>query len=234
MTQIQGEQGVLKAYSNARKLFQITNLPIAVMSYGLGNIGQRSIQSFMREFGSRDLKKDVNVKSIAESLFTFIKTAYDAEFSSYAEKPIVGFYIAGYSTRNVFAEEWEFVLPRDSTPKAARPETAFGASWRGIELPFTRLHKGFDPRIENQLRQLGLWTDQIEKVCKGYESPVVFDGMPVQDAVNFAVYVLQTTIGMATFEQGLATCGGQIQLATILPDDGFKWIRNPEITVQQI
>ena len=44
MTQIQGRvaqpPGVLKSYENARKLFQVGELPIGVMTFGLGNIGQ--------------------------------------------------------------------------------------------------------------------------------------------------------------------------------------------------
>jgi hypothetical protein len=231
MTQVHGQQGVIKTYSNARKLFQISTLPIGVMSYGVGNIGPRSIQSFMREFGSSASSKDV--KGVTDSLLGFVKTAYDAHFDQTEQKPDLGFYVAGYSIGKVFAEEWEFRLPVDDKPKAVRPETGFGASWRGIAIPFTRLYRGYDPRIESDLRGLGLLTDPIEKALKRYESPIVFDGMPVQDALNFAVYVVRTTIGMATYEVGPPSCGGPLQVATILPDAGFKWIHDPQIAVQE-
>ncbi len=230
MTQIHGEEGVIKTYSNARKLSQIPDFPIGVMSYGIGNIGPRSILSFVREFGAGSLPSK-DMRDISEALLGFIKTAYDTQFASTKEKPGLGFFLAGYSDQKVFAEEWEFVLPKDEKPRMVRPETEFGASWRGIQLPFTRLSKGFDPRIEDELRKNGLWTEPIQEVSQKYWSPFVFDGMPVQDAVNFAVYIVQTTIGLATFEVGPPTCGGPLQVATILPEDGFKWVLNPQIAV---
>ena len=38
----------------------------------------------------------------------------------------VGFYVAGYSDGQPFPEEWEFLLPRDDAPFAARPTDTFG------------------------------------------------------------------------------------------------------------
>jgi hypothetical protein len=184
----------------------------------------------MREFGSSIPTK--NVKEVAQALLSFIIAPYNTQFGTMKEKPALGFFVAGYSQNKVFAEEWEFVLPSDETPAIVRPETGFGASWRGINLPFTRLYKGFDFRIEAELRKLNVWNDSVEKIFKSYESPVAFDGMPVQDALNFAVFIVRTTIGMATFEVGAPTCGGPLQVATILPDSGFEWVVNPQISVR--
>ena len=68
--------------------------------------------------------------------------------------------------------------------------------------------------------------------ANGLETVVVFDGMPVQDAINFAVWILDTTIGWATFAVGTPSCGGPLQVATILADAGFAWIARPEPEVQ--
>ena len=56
--------------------------------------------------------------------------------------------------------------------------------------------------------------------------------MPVQDAINFAVYVLRTTIGLANFEIGPPSCGGPLQVAIILPETGFEWVENPRFYVE--
>jgi hypothetical protein len=234
MTQIQGrnvsgESVVIKTYSNAKKLFQVPELPMGVMSYGVGNIGPRSIQGVMREFYHNVQAK--NVKDVATALLEFIKPSFNAEFGSLKSIPELGFFIAGYSQDKAFADEWEFLLPRDREPISVRPETTFGASWRGIWPPFTRLFKGYDTRIEEKLREQGSFNDAVEKTLKSFEAQVVFDGMPVQDAVNFAVYIVQTTVGMSTFEVGPPICGGPLQVATILPDSGFEWVLNPKITI---
>lgn len=236
MTQLQGRNAsgqsmVIKTYSNAKKLFQIEELPMGVMSYGVGNIGPKSIQGFMREFKQNIHSK--NVKDVTEALLAFIRPAFDAEYGSLTPIPELGFFVAGYSEDAAFADEWEFLLPRDREPISVRPQTTFGASWRGIWPPFTRLYKGYDTRIQEKLREQGLLSDSVEKALDSFEAQVAFDGMPVQDAVNFAVFILQTTIGMSTFEVGPSSCGGPLQVATILPESGYEWVLNPKIAVTQ-
>jgi hypothetical protein len=233
MAQIQGTistgvVGVIKAYSNARKLFQIGHLPVGAMAYGAGNIGIRSIQGLMLDF--KPTMSDV--KGVTGELFNFIKPLYDSAFGSLGQKPFLGFYVAGYSPNQPFADEWEFLLPRDAGAIQVKAQNVMGACWRGIDLVFTRLIKGFDPRIVQRLQTAGLTQPQIDTVLKGLEPSVIFDGMPVQDAINYATFILRTTIGMSTFEAGVASCGGPLQMAIILPVSGFEWVTNSKFEVQ--
>jgi hypothetical protein len=41
--------------------------------------------------------------------------------------------------------------------------TDFGASWRGIVLAFTRLYKGWDPRLRQRLEDPGLSNAQVSQ-----------------------------------------------------------------------
>ena len=243
MSQIQGLIGdtgqttVVKTYSNARKLFQVGDRPIGVMSYGVGNIGIRSIQGLMREFSVS--KATRNVETITKTLASFFREAYDEEYSASPkdEQPTLGFFIAGYSPGSPFAQEWEVVFPRDDAPKRVRADDAFGSSWRGISMPFSRLYMGFDPRIGQALAAVGLSNNDIHRVrqvLNQFKSQVVYDGMPIQDAVNFAAYIVRTTVGLATFEVGPPSCGGPLQVATILPDTGFEWVRQPTLSVEDV
>lgn len=242
MTQIsaeteQGEPQLLKSYSNAKKLFQI-NARMAVATYGLGNIGNRSIEGVVLDFASTDAARcGDNVAAVAESLFGFVSEMYDHVYvdAEVGHRQPVGFFLAGYSKGEPFPHEYEFLLPRDGGPFAARPPDVFGASWRGIDAPFTRLYKGFDPYvIPQRLQERGVSPENIAEILDGagLETWVIFDGMPVQDAVNFAVYILETTIGWATFQVGAPTCGRPLQVATILPETGFEWVARPTLSVQ--
>jgi hypothetical protein len=56
--------------------------------------------------------------------------------------------------------------------------------------------------------------------------------MPVQDAVNFAVYLLETTIGWTSFALGAPATGHPLQVATILPEAGFVWVARPELRIE--
>lgn len=228
----QGPQ-FITAYENARKLFQIGELPIGVMTYGLGNIAQRSIESLMREFGRTTLGRRVAVSTISQALFDFIKQEYDALFGHLPDdqKPTLGFYVAGYSRGQVFAEEREFLLPRDPAPFESRARDQFGASWRGVDIPFIRLCKGYDTRIIERLQQRGMSDTDIETMLADLEMQVVYDGMPVQDALDYASFILRTTIQYSRFSTGVPACGGPLQIATILPDDGFTWVAQPEIRI---
>jgi hypothetical protein len=220
----------LKAYSNARKLFQIANRPIGVASYGLGNLGQRSIEGVVLDFCLSPSAQGLKVGEVAAGLRDFVAPLYEGAFGGVdpKERPPLGFFIAGYSEGEPFPEEFEFLLPRDAGPFAQRAANAFGASWRGIDIAFTRLYKGFDPRIRERLAEAGMSESDQEPIFAGLETPVIYDGMPVQDAVNFCEYILTTTIGYTTFHAGVPSCGYPLQVAMILADSGFAWISRPE------
>jgi hypothetical protein len=202
---------VLKAYSNARKLFPVADAPIGVMTYGLGNIGNRSIEGLVLDFSRTEASSAPTVSEVTEGLYDFMRGHYDALFSELpdAQRPVLGFYVAGYSEVQPFPEEFEFLLPRDAAPAAARQAEQFGASWRGVDAPMTRLFKGFDPYvIPRRLEEKGLGEEEIEEVLSpnGLETIILLDGMPVQDAINFAVYILDTTIaGLPQFASVLCT-----------------------------
>jgi hypothetical protein len=239
MTQIsqntpQGPQ-ILKAYSNARKLFQITARPIGVATYGLGNLGQRSIEGVVLDFCRGPGAQAASVQGVTQELYDFVRPLYDAEFQGVADdqRPTLGFYVAGYTDGQPFPEEWEFLLPRDPGPILARATEDFGSSWRGIDIGFTRLYKGVDPRLFDRLVAAGLTAQQVTQAFDGLETPVIYDGMPVQDAIDFCGYILETTIGWTAVQLGAASCGYPLQVAMILADDGFDWVARPDLAVRR-
>jgi hypothetical protein len=240
MTQIQaklesGDVQVIKAYSNARKLFQLAQFPIGIMSWGLGNIGNRSIAGVVRDFAGAHTEE--HVEAAAKALSDHVRVLYEEEFKEIPEqeRPGLGFMVAGYSPGSAFAEEWEIVFPVRPEPAMVRSQEIFGSAWRGIRIPFTRLYFGFDPRLEDFLQEAGFAQDQAQAIMKvaleKLGTAVVYDGMPVQDAINFAAFIVNTTVGASTFEIGVPSCGGPLQLAAILPGDGFTWIERPALSL---
>lgn len=227
-----GQAEAIKAFSNAKKLFQVSKLPLGVLTYGGGNIGKRSIESFLTEFSELITKENPQswtVESITERLLNFIREPYAKQHADIPveKQPRVGFYVAGYSPAVHLASELEFVLPVHNAPIKPRGDDQFGASWRGVSIPFTRLHFGMDPRVLSELVKEGVSDDvvkKIDEVARRFRAPVVFDGMPVQDAIGFCKFILETTIGQATYELGFASCGGPVHLAVITRGDGFTWV----------
>lgn len=233
----QAQPNFLKSYSNARKLFQVGGLPIGILTYGAGNVGTRSNEGFVDQFseGLTEADGQLSVQEIAVKFRDFFRVAYDNQFGQLQpnQKPAIGFYVAGYSPAEVdrIGADWEFIFPQADVVKP-RPND-FGASWRGIGLPFTRLYVGIDPRVYEIMRAQGVQQQVIERVqqqAASLASPVAFDGMPVKDAIGYCEFILRTTVGVCTYELGVPACGGPLQVAVITRKDKFKWILKPKLT----
>lgn len=231
-----GQPQFVKAYSNAKKLFNIGSYPFGVVSYGAGNIGTRSIESFMYEFNetlSSDPLPTPTGEAIATRLINFMRSPYDTAFGQLPidQRPVLGFYLAGYSPSRHVGTEWEFVFPKDAQPHQPRLDDQFGSSWRGVSVPFYRLFFGIDPRLIEALRTQGIPDDVlnvIQQTANQFVSRIAFDGMPIQDAIGFCKFILETTIGQSTYEVGVPSCGGPLHIAVITRRDGFDWITQPK------
>ncbi len=228
-----GEFG--RSFTHARKLFRVGDLPIGVVTYGLGNVGHRSIESLMREFEEKLRKNQRTVESVSNALFKFMKTAYDAHAEASPdgeELSGLGIALAGYSPGQVFAEMRQFELPVDSKPGMALGKEEFGASWWGVAAPFFRLSKGYGPLVRMRLEEAGLDEQATSALLDDLAIDVFFDAMPVQDAVDYAAFILNTTIGYTTYTTQVSPCGGPLQVATILPDGSFNWLVKPEVRMK--
>lgn len=242
MTQIFGGTPpmVLKTYSNATKLFRLGSLHIAVATFGAGNIGHQSIGGIVTDYAMAMTGPPLSMQEVADGLATFVGTRYDAAFSATPanERPTLGFLVGGFSGGQSLAELWEVGFPSapGATTRTAimRKPDDFGANWRGITIPFTRLQFGYDPRAFEMVAALGLAAKDVTAVQQAlsqFQSTVLFDSMPIQDAIDFAKHILTTTISVSTFEPGTPSCGGPLQIAAVLRRQGFEWVEEPRFHV---
>jgi hypothetical protein len=239
-----GNINVLKVYQNATKIFQFQDAPVGILTYGIGNIGEKSIETLLREyninhkieagnFSSND--KQYTVQNISQGLLQYFRGLYEQQFTAIPQeqKPILGLYIAGYSENESLGEEFEFVIPKDGTHKVVRPPGQFGASWRGISVPFSRLYFGIDPRVEERFTQMGRQDviPIINQLKNEFSSKVIYNGMPIFDAIKFVEFILLTTIKLAYFEIGAPSCSEPIDLA-VIKDGKFTWKQKKELKEQ--
>jgi hypothetical protein len=225
----------VKAYQNARKLFQMGDLPIGAVTYGLGNIGTRSMESLVLE-ACKNFSDDLaDVESVAQALYDHLRSAYNAAFNGLddEQKPECGFLVGGYSAEEPLARLLEFEFPASEGPVEKLGPDDFGSAWRGVDFPFIRLWRGFAPSMVSRLvNEDGMTQQRIAELVAPLEIGATYEGMPVQDAINFATFILDTTIGFSEFAPGYPACGGPLQIAAILPDDeGFRWIAKPKLHI---
>jgi hypothetical protein len=242
MTQItmvvNGQQQLVKSYENAQKIFKLGNL--GILTYGIGNIGRHSIESYVDEFRRAQINQSPvpDIDDTTRAFFEFMQRHHRGTFGGLPQEqqPALGFLVAGYSTnpQEHLASEWEFLLPHNEAPVRVRPQEEIGSAWRGVQGPFTRLMFGVDPTLVGLLTQAAMPPEEIERfkqVSSQLATSVIFDGMPLQDAIGFCRFLIQTTVGWCSYAAGQAACGGPIKIAAITRN-GFNWVTPPEAYLQ--
>jgi hypothetical protein len=166
------QDGVLKIYEQGERVFQLADLPIGVMVFGMATIGPRTIESYIHEFEAEEASGQAlatrPLGEIAEQLGSFLEERYDEIMRSVLESelklkyrdisadkiPQLGVVLAGYSLREPLSEVWEVHVPRlDKNPvnQCIRPQGGFGTNWFGQHDAITRFIKGFDPLLIDEI-----------------------------------------------------------------------------------
>ncbi len=107
--------GVENVYANANKVFNLRKgLPIGAVTWGLGSIGVASVETLMKDFramltvGDRALDPgNYTIEQVAQAFYQFVyQDRYVAAFDAQAQKPAMGFIVAGYSSGEGMAEDF--------------------------------------------------------------------------------------------------------------------------------
>ena len=240
----QGKQtGIFQTFEFANKVAQLKDYPIGVMSWGIASLNDRSIQSLIMEFEhdylALEKNKSYTVKKIADDLLGVLKERYEAVYPSSGEQPPLGLYIGGYSARQFFSDQYTYEFPRSSDWVIVRKDKpdgspSFGADWYGQGDPLRRLIKGYNAKALEELVNRGADKAIIQQWVKDGvpELPLIFFGMPIKDAVDFADYAVQVTIGCFRFSGGPPLCGGDIDIAVITPA-AFHWARRKQWSIKE-
>ena len=236
---------IIQTFEHSNKVCQIGDLPVGVMTWGNAAILDRTIQSLIMEceYEHTELLRssDYNIKLITETVRKFIADRYDQAYPELEKKrrPPLGIFIGGYGYHQFYSELYTCDFPECEDLSIVRPDKAdgspsFGTNWFGSGEALTRLIKGFDPQVLNDLAQHGVARDTIEMWAgkAAGELPLIFDGMPLQDAIDFANFAVQVTIGVCRFRAGPPVCGGDVDIAVITPGK-FHWAQRKQWAIKE-
>ncbi len=161
-----------------------------------------------------------------------IKTLHPGVIVRYEKRPVLGFVIAGYSSDSDLPEEYQLIYPHASAPTAIRPPEEVGLTWNGEIEPLTRLILGHGSNFQGIVEQtLNLFKGKNEAMQfmqllkMNSQVSVISPGMPLQDVIYLAEYLVDTAIKFAKYRPGAQTVGGPIEIAVISKHEGFKWIK---------
>lgn len=243
----QGRRGVANVYDHANKVFNLVKtLPIGVITWGAGSIGPASIATLVKDLRRRlagddpdhpdwTLQRDnYQLSDVAETFREYIyNELYEPEVRSWEpnQRPDLGFIIAGYSSHNGMAEEYQIDLGPDGCegPRRLRELDESGVSWSGQPEAIARLLQGYGTGLPGLLKSsLGLDDDETKRVMEELAprlgAPLIHPAMPMQDAIDLAEFLVYVSEMFARFMPSPPTVGGPIEVAAITKHEGFKWI----------
>jgi len=242
-----GAVTVFNVYESANKIFNLyKGLPIGGYTFGAGAIGDASIATLAKDFRAEltDHKPigpggwvfDPNAYTIEDVAIAarqyLFEDRYVPAFAKAPNKPVLGFFVGGYSSGEGLPEVWQVLVDGKgacAAPTAVKARGTYGVVFAGEPDAIQRLLFGFGTGLPAALAAAGVAEADIPamiaKVQGMLEVPLAPPAMPIQDVIELAEFLTYLTIKFSKFKPGAPTVGGPIEIAAITKHEGFKWVR---------
>ena len=178
---------------NAYKVIDFTRVPVGAATFGTGIIQDQSVDSHIRAFEEEATTKKDTVETIPGKLLNYFQKRFpDVE---------VGFFTAGFSREDEISVPHVYALNTGAEPGLRR----INVDDKG-KLQYGVLRGGDTLTVDRLINPQ-------------YLPP--FAAMPLQDAIDYATYLIRTTIETLRFEPRFPTCGGPIDVLVITPHEMY-------------
>lgn len=225
------------------KVFQAGE--VAVATFGEAFVQGRSIASHMSEFVARENDHCTNPKAAADHLAAFFSELYSTGSAGGPpvappdQRSALGFLVAGYA--DAIGEAYEVGIPGGFVNSLGTTASGGTAAWRGQADVVTRIVRGADLDL---LEQMAIATgkqaehEALKPVLGALTYRIPLNLMNLQDAVDFAVLCIRTTIDVQRLTLGSLAMGqdllwpgvgGPIEIATVTAQDKFAWLQRTAV-----
>jgi hypothetical protein len=187
---------------------------IGISTYGAADILGVPIAGFVESFIQEELaERGVPVDQVPGILLEY--------FRRFSPPPKTQFHVAGYLTTEKGKEQqvWSVDVQENKTARL-NPLGQQGASWGGegdilarIIMPVTEVD------------------DKGQPTRRTPQFPIPWPFFTLQDAIDFAVFAVRSTIDAIRFQPRPKTVGGPIDVLVIKPD-GAYWVQRKELSVR--
>lgn len=240
-----GQQGIVgNVYDNANKIFNLVKgSPIGCITFGSGNIGNASIGTLIKDLRKKltDTPQQMEfnaeqytMEAVAKILAKFLGDECERLEPSAKLNTNIGFLLGGYSKPGQFGESWSLEIQQGipQPPKKLRQDHEVGLSWGGMSEVVQRIIVGFSPSLFQHLagvmqppqNPVALASQLGPVLAAKMQAPLVFNPMPIQDAIDLARFLVHSAIMFSRFLPGANMVGGPIEIAAITKHENFKWI----------
>lgn len=137
--------------------------------------------------------------------------------------------VVGYSSHKPLAEEWKIEIVNGNLKVSReRKENEIGITWNGELEAINRIYAGYSLNLPHFMEKEGIEEEKIHKILENVSrngfTTMVMPAMPIQDAIDLARFLVETTINFVKFVPGAPTVGGPVEIAAITKHEDFKWV----------
>jgi len=195
--------------SNYKTLLAPNN--IGISTYGTAEIKGAPIAGYIESFIIEHLAEtEADIDAVPRQLLDY--------FRQFEPAPSTQFHVAGYKAQDGQKEQrvWHVDVAQNKVTQLNPPGKP-GASWGGEADILARL-----------IQPVGI-TDQkggINQVLPYF--PIPWQFFTLQDAIDFCIFAVRSTIDAIRFQPRPKTVGGPIDVLVIKPDKAF-WVQRKEL-----
>jgi hypothetical protein len=186
---------------------------VGISTFGAADIAGVPIAGFIESFMQEQLaEKPLPPSETSESVLAF--------FKKFSPPPAAQFHIGGYAFDGGSAEQqvWNVNMSENTVSRLNPPEKQ-GAAWGGEGDILSRL---LMPMAE---------VDQQGKIVRRPPFfPIPWQFFTLQDAIDFAVFSVRSTIEAIRFQPRPKTVGGPIDVLVLKPN-AAQWVQRKALTV---
>lgn len=205
--------------SYAQKVFPFLDT-YGVAVFGLSAFGQKTVYNHLKglertirdeiEIGGAALKtKYSGVTKVAEAIRVFCQAQFEAAFPAPlpADMPelVFGLQVVGYDS------------PLDPTAKTI--ELQFG------QKPGQEMYHNLSVTFSGDSR----FILDVRTVCSKHGLSPVLEHLSLQDAIDYADFLVSTAATVQRFANAIPTIGGEVDIALITAYSEFRWIRSKRL-----
>ena len=227
----------------ATKIFELCDGVLAITSgYAFlrpqGSATLRSISSLVEDFKA-SLGAGIGTQGVADQLHQHFLRLYSEHIAQVpgdavpAGQAALLFLVGGYDTASRVGTVFECSVPGVVAQRinTNNPSTSWIGQWDVV----ARIIRGWDPRLLNlaSCQQAG---PSLQQELVGLEYFINWHTMTLQDAVDFARSMIEITISIQRFTDGLLTnpgdapgVGGPIDIALVRPDGSVSWVQRKQL-----
>jgi hypothetical protein len=188
------------------------------------------LKVYVPEFESQLPNARLSVADFATQLSQF----FIAQCQQSMPLPYTGsnmeFNVAGFNENEPYGRLYSFGIPNRVQPAEIYAGDNFGVLWGGQIEFVNRIVKGCDARlldfINNDPNLTVAQKQGLLAQLNTLEMQTPIAAMPLQDCVDFAIFLIRTTERLTV---GLRGCGGFIDVATITRRSGLQFVQRKKI-----